>query len=318
MCARTDPWFRGQTLLVPGHGGGGTEVSSATAREACNCGLSDCSSVMVIVSPLTPREFGSGTELNAPPFPFNPILTTAFAAVPLPPFGVFTAFRYTRSAGSSGPSSVPRTASAPQAHATSVPQAQQAPQRTMDYKARRSHGLRSPPYTHPFLTAGPFMPLTVYIGFLLALVGAAWAHHWQYHAVPLSDDDRPLRANWWFGIAAAVTLGPQALPPLDAVRPAMAALPTPDLVRDAETLLENALPTENKEVCVLLLHLGDGSYAWLSFKSLKELSDNSSGQPPGWDAMGWHGVGLDGPCGPMWHGHRRHHGGHSRCHHQSP
>ena len=23
VCARTDPWFRGQTLLVPGHGGGG-------------------------------------------------------------------------------------------------------------------------------------------------------------------------------------------------------------------------------------------------------------------------------------------------------
>ena len=23
MCARTAPWFRGQTLLVPGHGGGG-------------------------------------------------------------------------------------------------------------------------------------------------------------------------------------------------------------------------------------------------------------------------------------------------------
>ena len=22
VCARTDPWFRGQTLLVPGHGGG--------------------------------------------------------------------------------------------------------------------------------------------------------------------------------------------------------------------------------------------------------------------------------------------------------
>ena len=22
-CARTAPWFRGQTLLVPGHGGGG-------------------------------------------------------------------------------------------------------------------------------------------------------------------------------------------------------------------------------------------------------------------------------------------------------
>ena len=25
VCARTDPWFRGQTLLVPGHGGGGTK-----------------------------------------------------------------------------------------------------------------------------------------------------------------------------------------------------------------------------------------------------------------------------------------------------
>ena len=24
VCARTDPWFRGQTLPVPGHGGGGT------------------------------------------------------------------------------------------------------------------------------------------------------------------------------------------------------------------------------------------------------------------------------------------------------
>ena len=23
VCARTDPWFRGQTLPVPGHGGGG-------------------------------------------------------------------------------------------------------------------------------------------------------------------------------------------------------------------------------------------------------------------------------------------------------
>ena len=23
VCARTAPWFRGQTLLVPGHGGGG-------------------------------------------------------------------------------------------------------------------------------------------------------------------------------------------------------------------------------------------------------------------------------------------------------
>ena len=23
VCARTNPWFRGQTLLVPGHGGGG-------------------------------------------------------------------------------------------------------------------------------------------------------------------------------------------------------------------------------------------------------------------------------------------------------
>ena len=25
-CARTDPWFRGQTLLVPGHGGGGVAL----------------------------------------------------------------------------------------------------------------------------------------------------------------------------------------------------------------------------------------------------------------------------------------------------
>ena len=27
-CARTNPWFRGQTLPVPGHGGGGTIVTS--------------------------------------------------------------------------------------------------------------------------------------------------------------------------------------------------------------------------------------------------------------------------------------------------
>ena len=26
VCARTDPWFRGQTLPVPGHGGGGVPI----------------------------------------------------------------------------------------------------------------------------------------------------------------------------------------------------------------------------------------------------------------------------------------------------
>ena len=27
VCARTAPWFRGQTLLVPGHGGGKVQVN---------------------------------------------------------------------------------------------------------------------------------------------------------------------------------------------------------------------------------------------------------------------------------------------------
>ena len=40
MCARTAPWFRGQTLPVPGHGGGGVPLSWAHKRYATPPG--DC------------------------------------------------------------------------------------------------------------------------------------------------------------------------------------------------------------------------------------------------------------------------------------
>ena len=35
VCARTDPWFRGQTLLVPGHGGGGGNTVKNQAMLDC-------------------------------------------------------------------------------------------------------------------------------------------------------------------------------------------------------------------------------------------------------------------------------------------
>ena len=36
VCARTDPWFRGQTLLVPGHGGGDDDMPAKVAGHALN------------------------------------------------------------------------------------------------------------------------------------------------------------------------------------------------------------------------------------------------------------------------------------------
>ena len=46
VCARTDPWFRGQTLLVPGHGGGGGTRPTTTKysellffEKKCDLGL---------------------------------------------------------------------------------------------------------------------------------------------------------------------------------------------------------------------------------------------------------------------------------------
>ena len=38
VCARTNPWFRGQTLLVPGHGGGGVSDCTALVSPTC-CGI---------------------------------------------------------------------------------------------------------------------------------------------------------------------------------------------------------------------------------------------------------------------------------------
>ena len=48
VCARTNPWFRGQTLLVLGHGGGGYICTARFGLEDIHLGIWDAHAMILV------------------------------------------------------------------------------------------------------------------------------------------------------------------------------------------------------------------------------------------------------------------------------